>query len=326
MRRLLCVFALSVFLLPGFAHGAPDSSPPASPGEATAPAAASDALSAPLAPSETAAQGAPPETPVPEDKAGAEGDSETGEDDFDYDMEDVPAAEQVTIADPWEPFNRAMFTFNDRLYFWVLKPVAEGYSAVVPEPARVSVGNFFSNLRAPIRFVNCVLQANLIGASTELFRFMLNSTIGLAGLFDPAGGEEIGLLRQDEDFGQTLGVYGVGQGFYIVWPFFGPSSPRDTVGMVGDIFSYPISYLDPWYAWTAVRGYQAINDTSLQIGDYEAIKDAAIDPYVSIRNAYIQYRQKKVEERGATIPRSEPDVPGAGTPARGVGTEAVPQQ
>jgi len=219
-----------------------------------------------------------------------------------------------------------MFTFNDRLYFWVLKPVAEGYSAVVPEPARVSVGNFFSNLRAPIRFVNCVLQANLIGASTELFRFMLNSTIGLAGLFDPAGGEEIGLLRQDEDFGQTLGVYGVGQGFYIVWPFFGPSSPRDTVGMVGDFFSYPISYLDPWYAWTAVRGYQAINDTSLQIGDYEAIKDAAIDPYVSIRNAYIQYRQKKVEERGATIPRSEPDVPGAGTPARGVGTEAVPQQ
>lgn len=326
MRRLLRVLVLSVFALSGFAPGANASSAAVPAVGATTPAAASDALSAPLAPSETAAQGAPPETPVPEDKAGAEGDSETDEDDFDYDMEDIPAAEQVTIADPWEPFNRAMFTFNDRLYFWVLKPVAEGYSAVVPEPARVSVGNFFSNLRAPIRFVNCVLQANLIGASTELFRFMLNSTIGLAGLFDPAGGEEIGLLRQDEDFGQTLGVYGVGQGFYIVWPFFGPSSPRDTVGMVGDFFSYPISYLDPWYAWTAVRGYQAINDTSLQIGDYEAIKDAAIDPYVSIRNAYIQYRQKKVEERGATIPRSEPDVPGAGTPARGVGTEAVPQK
>ncbi|HPG70791.1 MAG TPA: VacJ family lipoprotein [Syntrophales bacterium] len=324
MRRLLCVFALSVFLLPEFAHGAPDSSPPVSPGEAAAPAAASGAsIVTPAAPEPAVREAA---TAPPAGKDGAEGDSEAAEDDFDYDMEDVPAAEQVTIADPWEPFNRAMFTFNDRLYFWVLKPVAEGYSAVVPEPARVSVGNFFSNLRAPIRFVNCVLQANLIGASTELFRFMLNSTIGLAGLFDPAGGEEIGLLRQDEDFGQTLGVYGVGQGFYIVWPFFGPSSPRDTVGMVGDFFSYPISYLDPWYACTAVRGYQAINDTSLQIGDYEAIKDAAIDPYVSIRNAYIQYRQKKVEERGATIPRSEPDVPGAGTPARGVGTEAVPQK
>lgn len=325
MRRLLVVLALSVCVLAGFAPGAHASSAAVPAGEAT-PAAASDALSAPPAASEPAVQEAAPEKPAaPEEKA--ETGSEAEEDDFDYDMEDVPAAEQVTIADPWEPFNRAMFTFNDRLYFWVLKPVAEGYSTVVPEPARVSVGNFFSNLRAPIRFVNCVLQANLIGASTELFRFMLNSTIGLAGLFDPAGGEEIGLLRQDEDFGQTLGAYGLGQGFYIVWPFFGPSSPRDTVGMVGDFFSYhPISYLDPWYAWTAVRGYQAINDTSLQIGDYEAIKDAALDPYISIRNAYIQYRQKKVEDRGATIPKSEPDVPGAGTPARGVGTEAAPQQ
>jgi len=88
--------------------------------------------------------------------------------------------------------------------------------------------------------------------------------------------------------------------------------------MIGDYFSYPISYLDPWYAWLAVRGYQAVNDTSLQIGDYEAIKEAALDPYISIRNAYIQYRQKKVEERG-TIGKPKPDVPGAGTPARGVG-------
>ena len=316
MRRLLSVLALSVCVLAGFVPGAHASSPAALPGEATL-AAASDTLTAPPAASEPAAQEAAPAAPEGKAEAG----SETEEDDFDYDMEDVPAAEQVTIADPWEPFNRAMFTFNDRLYFWVLKPVAEGYSAVVPEPARVSVGNFFSNLRAPIRFVNCVLQANLIGASTELFRFMLNSTIGLAGLFDPAGGEEIGLLRQDEDFGQTLGAYGVGQGFYIVWPFLGPSSPRDTLGMIGDYFSYPISYLDPWEIWLGVRGYQMINDTSLQIGDYEAIKDAALDPYISIRNAYIQYRQKKVEDKGATIPKSEPDVPGAGTPARGLEME-----
>ena len=119
---------------------------------------------------------------------------------------------------------------------------------------------------------------------------------------------------------------GSARGFYIVWPFLGPSSPRDTVGMIGDYFSYPLSYLDPWYVWLGVRGYQAINDTSLQIGDYEAIKDAAIDPYLSVRNAYIQYRQKKVEERGATIRKSEPDIPGAGTPARGVGSEAAPQK
>ncbi len=313
MMRLLRALVLFALLLTGCAHGLPAASAPGPPSEAPVTAVASYAQIAQPEPLPLAAQeGGPAGT--------AEGaaDEGAGEDDFDDGMEEVPAAEQVTIADPWEPFNRAMFTFNDRLYFWVLKPVAEGYSAVVPEPARVSVGNFFSNLRSPIRFVNCLLQAQFIGAATELFRFMLNSTIGLAGLFDPAGGEEIGLLRQDEDFGQTLGSYGVGQGFYIVWPFLGPSSPRDTLGMIGDYFSYPISYLDPWYAWLAVRGYQAVNDTSLQIGDYEAIKEAALDPYISIRNAYIQYRQKKVEERG-TIGKPKPDVPGAGTPARGVG-------
>jgi phospholipid-binding lipoprotein MlaA len=327
MKRLLFALLLFSSVLAGCAHGVQTAAAPAHPGEASMPAVASYSHSEKPVPVQLAAQEAVPAVPdATEGKPEGDGAGEADEDEFDYGMEDVPAAEQVTIADPWEPFNRAMFTFNDRLYFWVLKPVAEGYSAVVPEPARVSVGNFFSNLRAPIRFLNCVLQANLIGASTELFRFMLNSTIGLAGLFDPAGTEEVGLLRQDEDFGQTLGSYGVGQGFYIVWPFFGPSSPRDTVGMVGDFFSYPISYLDPWYVWTAVRGYQAINDTSLQIGDYEAIKEAAIDPYVSVRNAYIQYRQKKVEERGATIPKSEPDIPGAGTPARGVGPEALPKE
>jgi phospholipid-binding lipoprotein MlaA len=216
-----------------------------------------------------------------------------------YDYPEEGTQEDVgKIADPIEPFNRAMYEFNDRLYFWVLKPVAEGYSKVVPEPARISVSNFFSNLWTPVRFVNCLLQVNFIGAFTELFRFMINSTVGVAGLFDPAASEEINLQIQDEDFGQTLGFYGVGQGFYIVWPILGPSSPRDTVGRVGDYFSYPISYLNPWYVWTAVRGYEAVNDVSLRIGDYESLKDAAIDPYVAIRDAYVQYRQKKVEAKG----------------------------
>jgi phospholipid-binding lipoprotein MlaA len=325
MKFIPLALALFASTLLGCAHGPQAVSAPTPGGQTplpVTPAVASYSLEQHPA----SLQLAKDETTLPVAAAEPEEKSEGDEDDFDYGMEDVPTAEQVTIADPWEPFNRAMFTFNDRLYFWVMKPVAEGYSAVLPEPARVSVGNFFSNLRSPIRLVNCLLQAHFIGAATELFRFMLNSTIGLAGLFDPAGGEEIGLMRQDEDFGQTLGFYGVGQGFYIVWPFLGPSSPRDTVGMIGDYFSYPISYLDPWYAWLAVRGYQAINDTSLSIGDYEAIKEAAIDPYLAVRNAYIQFRQKKVEERGATIQRPGPDIPGAGTPARGVGSQAAPQQ
>jgi len=318
MKILSFALALCASVMVGCAHGPQAVSAPMIDGEApprATPAVASYSPDQHPASLQLAKDEATPPAAADEPEEKAEGD----ESDVDYGMEDVPTAEQVTIADPWEPFNRAMFNFNDRLYFGVLKPVAEAYRAVVPEPSRVSVGNFFSNLRSPIRFVNCLLQANVIGAATELFRFMLNSTIGLAGLFDAAGSEEIGLLRQDEDFGQTLGFYGIGHGFYIVWPFLGPSSPRDTVGMAGDYFAYVISYLDPWYAWLTVRVYQATNDTSLAIGNYEAIKEAAIDPYLAVRNAYIQYRQKKVEEKGSTVRTYQPDIPGAGTPARGVG-------
>jgi phospholipid-binding lipoprotein MlaA len=317
MKFVTSVLVLCASVLVSCAHGPQSASVPMLPGETASPAtvvlASYDLEQHPASLQLAKEEAASPPTQAPpvEKEAGEESDA-------DYGME-VPAAEQVTISDPLEPFNRAMFTFNDRLYFWVLKPVAQGYSAVMPEPARVSVSNFFSNLRSPIRFVNCLLQANFIGAATELFRFMINSSIGLAGFFDPAGGEEINLVRQDEDFGQTLGVYGAGQGFYLVWPFLGPSSPRDTVGMVGDFFAYPLSYLDPWYAWLAVRGYEMINDTSLSIGDYEALKEAAIDPYAAVRNAYAQFRQKKVEVRGSTIQRPGPSIPGAGTPARGIG-------
>ncbi|HOD35351.1 MAG TPA: VacJ family lipoprotein [Syntrophales bacterium] len=251
----------------------------------------------------------PPDVNAP-DEPSPYGDYTDEEESLDYPEEEAQV-DVGKIADPIEPFNRAMYHFNDRLYFWVLKPVAEGYSKVVPEPARVSVSNFFSNLWTPVRLANCLLQLNPMGALTELFRFWVNTTIGVAGFFDPASSEEINLQAQDEDFGQTLGFYGVGQGFYIVWPVLGPSSPRDTLGRVGDYFTYPISYLDPWYVWTAVRGYEAINDTSLRIGDYEALKDAAIDPYVAMRDFYVQYRQKRVEARGTQPkPVSEKEAEG----------------
>ena len=325
MKFLPLALALFASVLVGCAHGPQAVSAPMPGGETpppATPAVASYSLeqhpaSLQLAKDEAAS---PATADAPEEKA--EGD----EDDFDYGTEDVPAAEQVTIADPWEPFNRAMFTFNDRLYFWVLKPVAEGYSAVLPEPARVSVGNFFSNLRSPIRFVNCVLQANFIGAATELFRFMLNSTIGLAGLFDPAGGEEIGLVRQDEDFGQTLGSYGVGQGFYIVWPFLGPSSPRDTVGMIGDYFSYPISYLDPWYVWTRPSGDTRRSTTPLcrSATTRRSRKPPSIPTCPSAMPTSSTGRKRS--RRGARRSSGPARHPRCGTPARGVGTEAAPQQ
>ncbi|MDZ4163506.1 MAG: VacJ family lipoprotein [Smithellaceae bacterium] len=226
--------------------------------------------------------------------------------DEDYGDIEIPdensALEKLEIADPLEPFNRAMFHFNDKLYFWFLKPVAQGYGKVVPETARVGVSNFFTNLTFPIRFVNSLLQGNFKGAASELGRFAVNTIWGVGGLLDPASSKNISLSRHDEDFGQTLGVYGLGHGFFINWPIFGPSSPRDTAGMVADFFLNPVSYLTPSYAGTGARAYDKVNDTSLNIGDYESLKQAAIDPYVAIRDAYVQYRFKKVKKRDNHLP------------------------
>lgn len=214
--------------------------------------------------------------------------------------------EKVEIADPLEPLNRVFHEFNDKLYFWALKPVAQGYKAVVPEPARVSVKNFFSNLAFPARFLSCLLQADFSGAATEAGRFTINTLWGIGGLMDPSSGKELNLQKQDTDLGQTLGVWGVGQGFYIVWPVFGPYSFRDTVILAGDYFIYPVSYINPWYASWGVRAYEEVNATSLRIGDYEALKDAAIDPYVAFRDAYAQYRFKKIKARKTKLTLSAP--------------------
>ncbi|MHB1025065.1 MAG: MlaA family lipoprotein [Desulfobacteria bacterium] len=211
--------------------------------------------------------------------------------------------ETATIPDPLEPFNRAMFVFNDKLYFWVLKPVAQGYKKVVPEAPRVGVKNFFHNLRFPIRFVSSLLQADFSGAATEVGRFAVNTIWGVGGLLDPASSKQLNIPKNEADLGQTLGIYGLGQGFYIVLPILGPYSARDSIGIAGDYFLYPVSYITPWYDGLAVRAYEEVNDTSLRIGDYEFIKEAAIDPYLALRDAYSQYRQKKVEAgRGGSAP------------------------
>ena len=219
--------------------------------------------------------------------------------DEDLEYEDEPVEEKVTIADPIEPFNRAMHQFNDKMYFWVLKPVARGYNVVVPEPARISVQNFFFNLRYPARLVSCILQTDFEGAATETGRFAINTVWGIGGLMDPAAGGELKLEKQDTDLGHTLGVYGVGHGFYIVWPFYGPSSPRDSVTIIGDQFLYAPSYFYPWYVSVGVWSYEKVNYVSLRIGEYESLIGAAIDPYVAIRNGYIQYRMKEVQVRKA---------------------------
>ncbi|MBN1365133.1 MAG: VacJ family lipoprotein [Syntrophaceae bacterium] len=226
------------------------------------------------------------------------------EDEFDNYVNDEFKEEKVEIADPLEPFNRGMHEFNDKMYFWAIKPIAEAYNKVVPEPVRISVKNFFSNLGFPARFLSCLLQADFSGATTETGRFTINTIWGIGGFLDPSSGKELNLQKQDTDLGQTLGVWGVGQGFYIVWPVFGPSSPRDTVSIAGDYFLYPVSYLTPWYARLGLNVYDKINSASLRIGDYEALKDAAIDPYIAFRDAYVQYRFKKIKARKAKLSSS----------------------
>ena len=218
--------------------------------------------------------------------------------DADEEFDDIPEEEleEDFIADPLEPINRVFFHFNDKLYFWVLKPVATGYKKVAPEPLRISVRNFFSNLFTPIRVVNCLLQGKFKGFGEELLRLVANSTVGMLGFMDPAK-TALNLERQDEDLGQTLGLYGFGPGFFINWPILGPSSLRDTVGSVGDGFIDPLNYLvDSTMYNAATRGYERVNTTSLTIGEYESLKKAALDPYVSLRDAYYQYRKNKIKK------------------------------
>lgn len=209
--------------------------------------------------------------------------------------EAAEAEEEATIADPIEPWNRAMFQFNDKLYFWALKPVARGYNAVVPEPARISVRSFFRNVAMPVRFVNSLFQGKFKAAGTELARFGINTTIGLVGFFDVAK-SRFDLEAQNKDLGQTLGYYGMGGMMYIVWPFIGPSTVRDTIGFAGDSFLNPVSYIEPFEAAFGVSAYGQINRTSLELGTYEDMVESALEPYIAVRDAYIQYRNGLIKK------------------------------
>jgi phospholipid-binding lipoprotein MlaA len=200
---------------------------------------------------------------------------------------------EVTIPDPLESVNRAFFKVNDKLYFWFFKPVATGYKAIIPEQGRVGVRNFFSNLNTPVRLVNCLLQAKFKGAGNEFARFLLNSTFGIAGFLDLAK-RDFNVEKEDRDFGQTLGVWGMGPAFYIDWPILGPSNVRDTLGFAGDLFFDPRTYVFNSPIIYVFRPVELINNTSLRIGEYESLKKAALDPYVAVREAYHQYRQNKI--------------------------------
>lgn len=211
--------------------------------------------------------------------------------------EDGETDEFVPIADPLEPLNRIFFHFNDKLYYWALKPVARGYKAVLPEDIRIVVRNFFNNLLAPTSIVNNLLQGKVRKSAEELVRFVSNSTVGILGLGDFAQ-DVLKLAPTFEDTGQTLGYYGLGGIFFINWPVLGPSNVRDSIGMVGDYFLDPITYLDiKWQERLAIKAYDRVNRTSLTLGDYELFTETAIDPYIAVRDAFQQYRDGKINDK-----------------------------
>jgi len=218
----------------------------------------------------------------------------TADEDFDL-LEEELVEQKVEVGDPLEPVNRFMYALNDRVYFWAVKPVAEFYADVAPEPVRIGIRNFFENLATPVRVVNCLLQGKGHAAGNEVHRFVVNTTIGVLGIGDPAR-DKFGFEATVEDLGQTLAVYGLGDGLYIVWPLLGPSTLRDSAGRFGDAFLNPTHYLEPCEAAVGVSAGKGINEASFHIGEYEAFKGEAVEPYVAMRQAYIQYRNKQIRE------------------------------
>ena len=222
-----------------------------------------------------------------------------------FDEELEGSVEEIdTINDPLQGFNRAMFGFNHKLYHWLLKPVARGYGFVLPKRARISVRNFFINLDMPVRALNCLVQGRTKGFGIELARFVVNTTVGLVGLFNPAS-SLCKLEPQEADFDQTLGVYGMGDVFYLNWPILGASSVRGTLGLIGDTFTRPLTYLVDFPIKIGITTYDLVNETSLTIGDYEGLTEPALDPYIAVRNFFYQNRQGKIGLR-RRIQESQP--------------------
>ena len=208
-----------------------------------------------------------------------------------------------TLFDPLSGYNEVMTTFNDSLYVYILRPTAQGYAYIMPLPVRESISNVFDNLLFPIRFINNALQFKLQNSMEELGRFVINSTLGIAGIMDVAS-TQFDLQPHAEDFGQTLGHYGLGNGFHVVLPFLGPSNLRDIVGLVGDTWASPLSYIESRHAnlldsdeesWAAT-GLMVINKTSLHVKEYDALRKDAIELYPFMRSLYESRRNKLISE------------------------------
>lgn len=199
------------------------------------------------------------------------------------------------LPDPLKGLNRAFFHFNDRLYFWVIRPAASGYRFIVPREARIGLGKFFANLAGLRRAINCAFQGHLGDSGRELARFGVNTTVGVLGLTDPAKAW-LKLRQTEADFGQTLGVWGMGPALFLTWPLIGPSTLRDTLALPLD------AALDPATFIPGAGLIKRINHVSLNPGEYEDFVGTALDPYTAVRDAYHQHREHLIRKRYASEP------------------------
>jgi len=197
--------------------------------------------------------------------------------------------------DPWEPFNERMFEFNRRLDRYVLKPVAKAYNTVIPDRVQVMISNGFDNVQFVPRMMNSLFQGKFDGAVREFGRFVFNSTIGIGGLFDVAKIE--GIEKSREDFGQTLGFYGVSAGPFLILPFLEPLTVRDGIGKAVDGAMDPMSYFVPFF-WTRLllKVEETVNDRSLNLELFQGFEESVIDMYSAVRHGYLKRREKMIKE------------------------------
>lgn len=205
--------------------------------------------------------------------------------------------------DPVEGFNRAMFAFNEGLDAVIIKPVAKGYDAVMPTPVRTGVTNFFGNIADLFIGVNNLLQGKPAEAASDIGRVLVNSTIGILGLIDVAS--DMGMEKHEEDFGQTFGRWGVGDGAYVVLPVFGPRTVRDTVGLVLDVKADPVANVDDVSTRNTLLALRMVDNRADLLPADKVIEEAALDKYAYIRDGYLQRRRSLIHD--GNVPREQQD-------------------
>ncbi|ALS59401.1 MlaA family lipoprotein [Pandoraea norimbergensis] len=231
-----------------------------------------------------------------------------------------------TPTDPIEGFNRSMFTFNDKLDKAVMTPVAKGYQFIVPQPGRDMVTNFFSNVGDVYNFANNLLQLQITAAVQDLMRLTINTLWGVGGLFDFA--TPAGLPKHSQDFGVTLGKWGVPDGPYLVLPLLGPSTVRDTAGMAANLYLDPTSYIKPDWVSYSLYGVRLVNTRANLLDASNLLEAAALDPYSFTRDAYLARRKYLISggaSGSAPLPNYEEEDGAAGAGAAGAAAGAGAQ-